>query len=209
MEQYGGSIEQVTNTATAGGTTTLVNTSTQIQVFTGSTTQTVILPNATTYTKAGTKFEFYNNSTGNVTLQYQDTTSFLPNPIVAAGSYVVIKMSANGTANGTWVVQAPNTSNLIIPAQTISGSNVINWTLGSVFVQTLSANTTFTFSGAVSGQTIVVRLTNTGSNFTVTWPTVRWSGAVAPTMSPGAVSDVYTFIYDGSNYYGASVQNMS
>ena len=208
MEQYGGSIERVTNTATAGGTTTLVNTSTQIQVFTGASTQTVVLPNATTYTEPGTKFEFYNSSTGAITLQYQDTTSFTPNPTVAPGSYAVIKMSSNGTANGTWVVQTPNTSSLITPAQAISGT-VIDWTLGSVFTKTLGANTTFTFSGAVSGQTIVVRLTNTVSNFTVTWPTVRWSGGIAPTMSPGAVSDVYTFIYDGSNYYGASVQNMS
>ena len=221
MEQYGGSIERVTNTATAAGTTTLINTSTQIQVFTGSTTQTVVLPNATTYTKPGAKFEFYNNSTGIVTLQYQDTTSFTPNPTVAPGSYAVIKMSANGTNNGTWVAQTASTSipftsvtgtatvaQTTIATQAISGSS-INWSTGSVFTKTLGANTTFTFTGAVSGQTIVVRLTNTASNFTVTWPAVRWTGGVAPTMTIGAFSDVYTFIYDGSNFYGAAVQNLS
>ena len=38
--QFGGLVEQVATTATAGGTTTLTNTSKQIQVFTGSLTQT-------------------------------------------------------------------------------------------------------------------------------------------------------------------------
>jgi hypothetical protein len=99
--------------------------------------------------------------------------------------------------------------NPIIAAQVIPGSNVINWNTGYVFTQTLSANTTFTFSNQTSGQVIVVRLTNTASNYTVTWPTVRWAAATAPTMTVGAKSDVYTFIYDGSNTYGSVVQNMS
>jgi hypothetical protein len=221
MEQYGSSIQQVQVTATSGGTTTLTNISLQIQDFTGSASQTVVLPDAATFTKPGISYEIYNTSTGTLTLQYQDTMSFTPYPTVAAGSYVVLKIVSTGTANGTWVVQSSTTS---LPFTAVTGSasiaqttpatqaisgSVIAWNTGSLFTNTLSTNTTFTFSGAISGQTIVVRLTNTASNYTVTWPTVRWTGGVAPTMSPGAVSDVYTFIYDGSNYYGAYVQDMS
>ena len=105
-----------------------------------------------------------------------------------------------------WTSNATSGSN---PPVTIPSSNAINWAQGQSFLQTLSANTTFTFSGAVAGQTVVVVLTNTASNYTVTWPTVRWQGGTAPTMTTGAFSDVYTFFYDGVHYYGSAVQNLS
>lgn len=88
----------------------------------------------------------------------------------------------------------------------------IDWALtvsGGSYTKTLGANTTFTFSNLESGKVIVVRLTNTASNYTVTWPTVKWPGGVAPTMSTGAASDVYTFFYDGTDVYGSYVQQSS
>lgn len=89
----------------------------------------------------------------------------------------------------------------------ISASNV-DWSLGSIFTKTLAANATLTFSNQASGQVIVVRLTNTASNYTVTWPVaVKWSAGSAPTQTVGAKSDVYTLIYDGTNTYGSAVQN--
>lgn len=99
-----------------------------------------------------------------------------------------------------------------IAQQTIATQAVaalaIDWSTGSVFTKTLSANSTFTFSNIGSGQTIVVRLTNTASNFTVTWPGgVLWSGGTAPTQTVGAKSDIYTFVNDGSTTYGSVVQN--
>ena len=56
-----------TSTATAAGTTTLTVDSTQIQEFTGSTTQTVLLP--TTSIVAGQRYTIVNNSSGAVTVQ--------------------------------------------------------------------------------------------------------------------------------------------
>lgn len=89
----------------------------------------------------------------------------------------------------------------------ISASN-IDWSLNSAFAKTLAANTTITFSNQTAGQVIVVRLTNTASNYTVTWPVaVLWSGGVAPTQTVGAKSDVITLFYDGTNTYGSTVQN--
>lgn len=97
--------------------------------------------------------------------------------------------------------------NSTIATQVLSGT-AIDWNTGNVFTKTLSANTTFTFSNQLTGQVIIVRLTNTASNYTVTWPSVKWVAATAPTMSTGAVSDVYTFVYDGTNTYGSVVQNL-
>ena len=60
-------ISSRTSTATAAGTTTLTIDSTQVQIFTGSTTQTVLLP--TTSVVAGQTYTVINNSTGMVTVQ--------------------------------------------------------------------------------------------------------------------------------------------
>jgi hypothetical protein len=55
-------------------------------------------------------------------------------------------------------------------------SSDIDWSKSASFTKTLGANTTFTFSNATDGKSIVVAITNTASNYTVTWPTVSWSG---------------------------------
>jgi hypothetical protein len=86
-------------------------------------------------------------------------------------------------------------------------STTIDWSAASSFTKTLAANTTFTFSNATDGQTIVVAITNTASNYTVTWPTVAWTASTAPTQTVGAKTDVYTFIKIGSTYYGSVIQN--
>jgi hypothetical protein len=87
-------------------------------------------------------------------------------------------------------------------------ASAIDWSAGNVFTKTLAANTTFTFSNTAE-KTIVVAVTNTTSNRTVTWPTVKWAGGVAPTQTVGAKTDIYTFIKIGSTIYGSVVQNMS
>lgn len=56
-----------TTTATAAGTTTLTSSSTYFQVFTGTTTQTVVLP-VTSTLSTGHTFKINNNSTGNLTV---------------------------------------------------------------------------------------------------------------------------------------------
>ena len=103
--QNGNLIENLTNTATAAGTTTLTVASKSIQIFTGTTTQTVKLPVATTLV-TGQKYEIINTSTGALTIQYQDASAFAT-PTVAAGDTLFIRLSTNGTANGVWVVEKP------------------------------------------------------------------------------------------------------
>lgn len=102
-------------------------------------------------------------------------------------------------------------TNLTLTAYTNANipSTNIDWSTSNGFSKTLSANTTFTFTNAVAGQSIVVRLTNTASNYTVTWPTTRWVGGSAPTMTVGAKNDVYTFYYDGVSFYGSYLQDLS
>jgi hypothetical protein len=112
----------------------------------------------------------------------------------------------NGSTWDSYVKEAQ-----VTPATGILYGTLIDWnelkTKGGLYVKTLSTNTTFTFSNMTAGQVINVRLTNTASNWSVTWPTVKWPGGVTPTMTTGAKSDIYSFFYDGTNIFGASVQN--
>jgi microcystin-dependent protein len=100
-----GSIQyQVATTATAAGTTTLTATSLQIQYFTGTSAQTIKLP-PTTSMVVGQFFEIFNGSTGTLTMQYQDGSSFTPSPVISAASSLVVKLVSAGTTDGTWVVE--------------------------------------------------------------------------------------------------------
>jgi hypothetical protein len=91
-------ISNAATTATAAGTTTLSNTSAEIQQFTGSTTQTVVLPNATTLA-VGQQFFITNRSTGAVTVNMNGGALL---QTMAPSSYAIFTLINNGTAAGTW-----------------------------------------------------------------------------------------------------------
>jgi hypothetical protein len=88
-----------TTTATAAGTTTLTATSTQNQFFTGSTTQTVVLPVASTLV-VGDTYYIQNNSTGALTVNSSggNLVVTIP-PSVTASLYCV---TASGTTAASW-----------------------------------------------------------------------------------------------------------
>jgi len=87
-----------TTTATAASTTTLTVASTYGQQFTGTTTQTVVLPNATTLV-VGQEFMITNRSTGVVTVNANGGGLI---QAMAAGSQTVLTVINIGTAAGTW-----------------------------------------------------------------------------------------------------------
>jgi hypothetical protein len=102
------------------------------------------------------------------------------------------------------------TARAFIGTDAVVAAAAIDWATGVSFTKTLSASTTFTFANSVPGQQIVVAITNTVANYTVTWPsspTLKWSGGSAPTQTVGAKTDVYTFTNVGGVIYGSVVQN--
>jgi hypothetical protein len=146
----------------------------------------------------------------------QSVVFFNPND-VTIGTATPIILGTDGSGSFDSTLAASNLSGTNtgdqIPAVAAISASAIDWATlkltGGIYTKTLAANTTFTFSNLFAGQTIVVRLTNTASNYTVTWPTVKWTGGTPPTMTVGAKSDIYTFIYDGTDVFGAFVQDMS
>lgn len=119
--QYGMLVEQVATVTTSAGTTTLVNTSKQVQYFTGTSTQTIKLP-ATTAMSVGQFFKIYNASTGNLTIQFQDASSFVINPTIFPNGSLIISLVSTGTTNGTWAVQAESSMPLF--AARYTGTNI-------------------------------------------------------------------------------------
>ncbi len=87
-------------TATAAGTTTLTVSSTQTQQFTGTTTQTVVLPDATTLS-VGHSFTIANRSSGVVTVNANGGGLL---QVIAAGNQATFSAVTVGTTAGAWDV---------------------------------------------------------------------------------------------------------
>jgi hypothetical protein len=90
----------VTSTATAAATTTLTLSSTEVQVFTGSTTQTCTL--ATTSIPAGHKFTVVNNSTGVVTVTASGGASIGTLATGASGTFTALQATPTTAAHWSY-----------------------------------------------------------------------------------------------------------
>lgn len=91
-------VENITTTATGGTTTTLTVASSKAQQFTGSATQTLVMPNATTLTNG---FQYYvmNRSTGAITVNANGGGLL---QTMAASTFATFTLVNNGTAAGVW-----------------------------------------------------------------------------------------------------------
>lgn len=95
-------ISAYATTATAAGTTTLTVASKYYQYFTGTTTQTAVMPVATTLVE-GQSWYFVNNSTGVVTVESSGTNTI---QTMAGGSSMLITCILNsGTSAASWNAQ--------------------------------------------------------------------------------------------------------
>ena len=91
----------------------------------------------------------------------------------------------------------------------VSGAVTVDWADGNVHRLTLAGATTLTFLHPQNGSRYLLVLDQdaTGSR-TVSWPTVRWTGGSAPTLTTTASkADLVAFTYVGSEYYGAASLN--
>jgi len=102
----------------------------------------------------------------------------------------------------------PTVTNYVETPFTANSSTAITLALtnGTVQIITLTGNATITMPTAVSGKsfTLLLKQDATGSR-TVTWTTVSWPSATAPTItSTASKMDKYVFISDGTYWYGAT-----
>jgi hypothetical protein len=103
----------------------------------------------------------------------------------------------------------PTVTNYVETPYSANSSTAITLALtnGTVQIITLTGNATITMPTAVSGKSFIMFLRQdaTGSR-TVTWSTVNWAGAAAPTItSTASKQDIYSFFSDGTSWYGVTV----
>ncbi len=131
-----------------------------------------------------------------------DLSGTYPNPTVT-GLHLTVPIGNGGTGQTTAAAAAV----ALTPASVAVSALAIDWSAGQVFTKSISGSSTFTFSNAVDGETIVFILTTTGS-FTAAFPTIKWPGGSQPVQTASG-TDVYTFIKAGSTIYASVVQAMA
>jgi hypothetical protein len=99
----------------------------------------------------------------------------------------------------------------VVAIGTVTSSNTIALTNGTVQTATLTASTacTFTMPTATAGKSFILLLKQaaTTGNGTATFTGVKWGTAGAPTISATAGKmDILTFVADGTNWYGSIAQ---
>ncbi len=195
-----------TTTATAAGTTTLTNASTYLQYFTGSTTQTCVLPDATTLI-AGQAFEIHNNSSGVVTVNANGGGLV---QTMAASTIAIITVTNIGSSAGTYEVSyslVPLTTGVsgILPAANggtgVANSNTLTLAGGNNITLTTSGTTSVTLpqNGTLSAVAGVETLTNKTVSLTAGTTGAAPLGFAAGTNLTTPVAGKVE--YDGGNFY--------
>jgi hypothetical protein len=99
----------------------------------------------------------------------------------------------------------------VVAIGTVTTTNTLSLTNGTVQTATLTASTacTFTMPTATAGKSFILLLKQAAStgNGTATFTGVKWGTAGAPTISATAGKmDILTFVADGTNWYGSIAQ---
>lgn len=145
-------------TASSGGTLTLVASSLEYQIINGTLAHTVKLPDATTMA-TGLAHTVINASTGSVIVQLNDGSTTLLT--LAAGQGAKLFLTDNSTSNGTWTTKAGGSAaaagfGSVAPGTTIgSGSRAVFGGDGGTAIEYVIMATTST--AAIFGQLTTAR----------------------------------------------------
>jgi hypothetical protein len=99
----------------------------------------------------------------------------------------------------------------VVAIGTVTTSNTLSLTNGTVQTATLTASTacTFTMPTATAGKSFMLLLKQAAAtgNGTATFTSVKWNGTGAPTITATAGKmDILSFVSDGTNWYGSITQ---
>jgi hypothetical protein len=117
--------------------------------------------------------------------------------------------STNLVFSTTPTLTNPTVTNYVETLYSANTSTAITVDLANGTVQnlTLTGNATITMPTAVAGKSFIIILSQdaTGSR-TVTWSTVSWPSATAPTVtSTASKKDIYSFFSNGTSWFGTTI----
>lgn len=129
---------------------------------------------------------------------------------------IATKFDSSGIPNGT-VITNPTINNYtegVVAIGTVTSSNTLALTNGTVQTATLTASTacTFTMPTATAGKSFVLLLKQaaTTGGGSATFTGVKWNVLGAPTITTTAGKmDILTFVADGTNWYGSFSQGFT
>jgi hypothetical protein len=135
-----------TSTATAAGITTLTSTSAQVQIFTGSTTQTVRMPSAGI--TAGMTMTIINNSSGNLTIQSSAGVGFQTIPQYGIWNFVA-RVDTPTDWSITGISFTPSSAGGFAPVRDLNGF-LFSTGFAPTLTSTATAGTTTTLNSQSS-----------------------------------------------------------
>ena len=188
-----GTAGQVLTSAGTGATPTWTTPSAYATVTDDTTT------NATRYPL------FASVTTGNLTAEFVSSTKFQFNP---STGYLTVTGLTSPIINNPTIT---NYVESVVAIGTVTTTNTIALTNGTVQTATLTASTacTFTMPTNVAGKSFILLLKQAAStgNGTATFTSVKWGTSGAPTITATAGKmDILTFVADGTNWYGSIAQ---
>lgn len=173
-------IEVPTLIATAGSTTTFTNSMQTINVFTGTSNQTAVLPNATSL-QVGRRAYISNESTGTVTLNYNGGSLVVS---LGAGSNVTLRLLSNGTAAGTWDVQTSSSGS--VTSISVASSNGFTGSSSGGQTPTLTLATSIT--GLLKGNGTAISAASAGTDYVTPSGNITGNASTATALATSPTS---------------------
>jgi hypothetical protein len=154
-------IENAVTTPTAGTTTTLTVSSAKYQQFTGSSTQTLVLPSATTLA-VGHQFVVMNRSSGAVTVNMNGGSLL---QTLAASSFAIFTLINNGTAAGTWdsIYSSGGGSGTVTTVSVVSANGLAGTVANAGTTPAITLSTTVT--GVLKGNGTTISAATAGTDY--------------------------------------------
>lgn len=154
-----------------------------------------------TTTNATRYLTFTSASTGSITGANVSSTKLSFNPSTGY-------LSVTGLTSP--VINNPTVTNYVESVVAIGNSSTaqtLSLTNGTVQTVTMTGNCTFTMPTATAGKSFILIVSSGAGGFTGTFTSVKWPNNTAPTLTTTASRwDIFTFVADGTYWYGNSAQ---
>jgi hypothetical protein len=184
--------DDVTVTVSGGGSGTVTSVAATVPSFLSVAGSPITTSGTLAITLSGTALPIANGGTGATTLASASIVTY------TGTETLTNKTLTNPTiTNYTETLYSANTGTAI----TVDLAN------GTVQKLTLTGNATITMPTATAGKSFVMILAQDGTGSrTVTWSTVVWPSATAPTItSTASKRDILSFFSDGTSWFGTTI----